>query len=185
MSRTVKKLTLKYQFLRLELDEIQDEMDQLTSDWSNRFGKYLVPEEKEMWRNEETGELREELPVESKPKKQKNKRLKKYYREASTKLHPDKGGSDDSFSKLKEAYENDDLLELISVASDNNYTIELDEEDLESIQESVESIAKKITDKKSTMIWLYYKGDQNAKRIVIDRLEQIAGKKIDPEDLVD
>ena len=45
MARIVKKLSLQYQYLKLELEEVQEQMDQFQIDWSSRFGKYFIQEE--------------------------------------------------------------------------------------------------------------------------------------------
>lgn len=187
MSREAKKLTLQYEFLKLELEEINEKLDQFGKDWSTRFGKYFVPEEKEMWENTETGERRETLPDEEETttSKRKDSKLKNLYRKLSTKAHPDKGGSEEAFMKLKEVYEEDDYLALLNLASEYNLEHNYSEEDLNLFKKSVESVSNTIKEKKMTMMWQYYTGDANSKKFVLDQIEKIAGRKIDPEDLVD
>ena len=36
-----------------------------------------------------------------------------------------------------------------------------------------------------TMVWQYFTGNAQSKKIVLDQIEMISGKKINPEDLVD
>ncbi len=183
MARTLKKLSLQYQYLKLELEDIEEKMDQFQIDWSSRFGKYFVKEEVEMWENTETGERRDTLPKEDKPKKEnKPEKLKKLYRSLSTQLHPDKGGSDEQFTDLKQAYENNDILELVNLAAENDIEVEIEEDDIELIKLSIKNLNKTILERKMTMIWQYYTGDENAKKIVIKKIESIAGKKIDSKD---
>ena len=82
MSRYLKKISYKYEFLKLELEETEEELDSYLSEWNKHFGKYFIQKESEMWVNEETGELRKDLPEEDleKPKKkQKPEKLKKLY----------------------------------------------------------------------------------------------------------
>ena len=62
MSRYLKKISYKYEFLKLELEETEEELDSYLSEWNKHFGKYFVQKESEMWVNEETGELRKDLP---------------------------------------------------------------------------------------------------------------------------
>lgn len=186
MARTLKKLSLQYQYLKLELEEVQEQMDQFQIDWSSRFGKYFIQDEVEVWENTETGERRDTPPEEDKPKKEsKSSKLKKLYRALSTQLHPDKGGTDEQFTDLKEAYENDDILELVNLAADNDIEVEIEEDDIELIQLSIKNLNKTISEKKMTMIWQYYTGNDKAKEIVIKNIESIAGREIDPDDLVD
>jgi len=187
MSREAKKLTLQYELLRLELEEINEKLDQFGKDWSTRFGKYFVPEEKEMWENTETGERRETLPeeVEQTVSKRKDSKLKNLYRKLSTRVHPDKGGSEEAFTKLKEVYEEDDYLALLNLASEYNIDHSFSKDDLALFKKSVESVASTIKEKKMTMMWQYYTGDANSKKFVLDQIEKIAGRKINPEDLVD
>ena len=62
MSRFLKKLTHKYEFLKLELEEVKEEGDDYQVKWGQLFGKYFVDKNSEFWVNEETGELRSEKP---------------------------------------------------------------------------------------------------------------------------
>lgn len=184
MARTLKKLSLQYQYLKLELEEVQEQMDQFQIDWSSRFGKYFIQDEVEVWENTETGERRDTPPEGDKPKKEtKSSKLKKLYRALSTQLHPDKGGTDEQFTDLKEAYENDDILELVNLAADNDIEVEIEEDDIELIQLSIKNLNKTISEKKMTMIWQYYTGNDKAKEIVIKKIESIAGREIDKKDL--
>jgi len=132
MSRSLKKLTHKYEYLKLELEELEEQSDEYTSEWSKLFGKYFIDRSKEMWLNEETGELRKEPPSEEEESKKDDKpeKIKKLYRKLSTKLHPDKGGSAEVFSDLKQFYESKNLIELLKLASDYNIDYELDDEHL-------------------------------------------------------
>lgn len=187
MARTIKKLSLQYQYLELELEEISELMDEYELIWSKRFGKYFAQDGVEMWKNEITGELRDSPPdaKQKTSKKLKDKKLKKLYRKLSTYLHPDKGGSKDSFNSLKKAYEEDNFLGLVNIASNNKVDIDVSEEDTVLFEKSVESITKKIKEIQMTMVWQYFTGNAQSKKIVLDQIEMISGKKINPEDLVD
>lgn len=185
MARQIKKLSLQYQYLKLDYEDILEQMSEYEKLWAARFGKYFVSDEVEMWKNVETGEIREKIPEESKPKPKKNTKLKKIYRQLSTSLHPDKGGNEKDFSKLKEAYEQNDILELLNIASDINVDIFIEEEDIKLLEDSVANMSKKIKEKKTTMIWQYYTGNEEAKKIIVNQVEIITGKKIEEKDLVD
>ena len=132
MSRILKKYSHKYEFLKLELEDFQDEFDEYEVTWKELFGKYFSNIKTEMWVNEETGEIRDKPPTDEPEKKStKADKVKKLYRKASTIAHPDKGGDVDDFNYIKTCYENNDLLGLISYASQNDIEVEVTEEDRE------------------------------------------------------
>lgn len=191
MSRSLKKLTHKYEYLKLELEELEEQSEGYTSEWSKLFGKYFIDRSKEMWMNEETGELRKEPPSEEEETKKEDKpeKVKKLYRKLSTKLHPDKGGSAEVFSDLKQYYESKNLIELLKLASDYNIDYELDEEDEMLIQNSCYNISQKIEGVQSTLSWTYFTGDKKKKLHVIKMVEAELGIKIPeneyPEELRD
>lgn len=191
MSRSLKKLTHKYEYLKLELEELEEQSEGYTSEWSKLFGKYFIDRSKEMWLNEETGELRKDPPSEEEETKKEDKpeKIKKLYRKLSTKLHPDKGGSAEVFSNLKQYYESKNLIELLKLASDYNIDYELDEEDELLIQNSCYNISQRIEGVQSTLSWTYFTGDKKKKLHVIKMVEAELGIKIPeneyPEELRD
>ena len=123
MSRLLNKLSHKYQFLKLELEEIEEQSEDYLSEFNKHFGKYFIDKNTEMWLNEETGEMRDKPPTteEKKQRKAKDPKLKKLYKKLSTYMHPDKGGSDEDFADLKQAYDNNDFFDLIKL--DNFFMI--------------------------------------------------------------
>ena len=184
MSRNLKKLTHKYEYLKLELEELEDLSEEYTLEWSKLFGKYFIDRGKEMWLNEETGELRKEPPAEEVEikKEEKPEKVKKLYRKLSTILHPDKGGSDEVFNDLKQFYESKNILELLKLAADYNIGYDLDEEDQELIEKSCHSLSDKIENVQSTLSWTYFTGDKRKKLYVIKMVESELGIKIPEKD---
>jgi hypothetical protein len=184
MSRNLKKLTHKYEYLKLELEELEDLSEEYTLEWSKLFGKYFIDRGKEMWLNEETGELRKEPPVEEveAKKEEKPEKVKKLYRKLSTILHPDKGGSDEVFNDLKQFYESKNILELLKLAADYNIGYDLDEEDQQLIEKSCYSLSDKIENVQSTLSWTYFTGDKRKKLYVIKMVESELGIKIPEKD---
>tara|TARA_R100000951_G_scaffold57635_1_gene48407 strand:+ start:266 stop:601 length:336 start_codon:yes stop_codon:yes gene_type:complete len=73
MSRVIKKLSHKYQFLELELEDTEDQAQEYASIFNRHFGRYFIDKNAEMWINEDTGEIRKDPPADEK----KNKKLKK------------------------------------------------------------------------------------------------------------
>lgn len=191
MSRNLKKLTHKYEYLKLELEELEDLSDEYTLEWSKLFGKYFIDRNKEMWLNEETGELRKEPPSEEEEtvKEEKPEKVKKLYRKLSTILHPDKGGSDEVFNDLKQFYESKNIIELLKLAADYNISYDLDLEDQDLIEKSCYSLSDKINNVQSTLSWTYFTGDKKKKLYVLKMVESELGIKIPqneyPEELRD
>lgn len=193
MSRKLKKLSHQYQFLKLELEEIDEELQEHDKEWASLFGRYFVEKSSEMWVNEETGEMRKEPPgteLDSKVKKDpKPDKIKKLYRKLSTFTHPDKGGDVDEFNDIKEYYQKNNLIELLKYASQFDLEYELEEEDHILLEKSCDKLRTHIRQKKATMAWQFGTGNRNQKLGVIRTLEAYLGKKIDrkdyPKDLLD
>ncbi len=186
MSRKLKKLSHQYQFLKLELEEIDEELVEHDKLWASLFGKYFADKNSEMWVNEETGEMRKEKPgeeLDSKVKKDATPtKIKKLYRKLSTFAHPDKGGNIEDFNDIRDYYEKNNLIELLKYASQFDLNYELEEEDHELLEMSCEKLRQHIRQKKSTMAWTYGTGNKNQKLGVIRTLEAYLGKKIERKD---
>ena len=184
MSRSLKKLSHKYEYLKLELEELKEQSDEYTSEWSKLFGRFFIDRNKEMWLNEETGELRKDPPTDEEEniKESKPEKLKKLYRKLSTVLHPDKGGSPEVFNELKQFYEAQNLIELLKLAGENNIEVELEDDDKELIDGSCVNISQKILNIQSTLSWLYFTGDKRKKLQVLAMVENELGIKIPKED---
>lgn len=185
MSRYLKKISHKYEFLKLELEETEEELESYLSEWSKLFGKYFVQKESEMWVNEETGEMRKDPPgeEEKKPiKKQKPEKLKKLYKKLSTYTHPDKGGKVDDFNAVKEAYQKENLLELLKFAGLYDLDFELEEEDETLVNKTFTNIQEEIQGHKGSMAWAFGTGDKAKKLAVIKMLEHKLGIEIKKED---
>jgi len=189
MSRFLKKLTHKYEFLKLELEEVKEEGDDYQVKWGQLFGKYFADKNSEFWVNEDTGELRKEKPdeetdideIESKP--QKPKKLRDLYKKLSKHTHPDKGGDEDEFNEVKESYDKEDLLALLSLAGQYNIDFEIEDEDQEMVEKSCLSIENEINNTKSTLSWAYFTGDRSKKKAVLAMMEQQFNITIDPNDI--
>lgn len=186
MSRFFKKLTHKYEFLKLELEETEELLEEYSAEWSKLFGKYFVDNHSEFWVNEDTGEVRKDKPEEEEPvkatKEQKSEKLKKLYKKLSTYTHPDKGGNVDDFNTIKGLYDDDDILELLKYAGLYQIDFTLDDEDQQLIEKSCTKIQSKIEASKSTMAWAYFTGDKRKKLAVIKMLEAYIKKEIRKED---
>lgn len=184
MSRVLKKLSYKYEFLKLELEEVEEEAEDYNKQWSVLFGKYFVDKSAEMWVNEETGEVRTDPPKDKKKRKlNPSQKLKKLYRGLSSKIHPDKGGNDKDFSTLKDLYDSENLLELLKLAGEFNLDYDIDEEDEKLIISSCDNLGKKIDNTKQSLAWVYFTGNIHKKKAVLKILEKDHGIIINENEL--
>lgn len=183
MSRLLNKLSHKYQFLKLELEEISENAEEYLTEFNKHFGKYFIDKNTEMWINEDTGEMRDKPPTEEdkKESKQKDPKIKKLYKKLSTYIHPDKGGSAEEFAELKEAYDKNDFFDLIRLATLHNIKIVLEQEDKEVAEKSILGIQKTIQNHTNTLAWHYCTGDKNKKIQVIKMIEAQLEIVIEPK----
>lgn len=188
MDRNLKKLTHRYEFLKLELEEIEEKYDSYINTWAEKFGKYSVDQNKVAYQNTDTGEIRfenpEEIKEESRLKKEEPpKRLKAAYRKLSSKLHPDKGGNAEIFTQLKEFYDSGNIVELARLAIENNVEFEIEEEDEQKIINTCEELVSKINNLQQSIPWIYSTGDYHSKIHAIRIFENRLGIKVNEEDL--
>ena len=102
MEKHIQKISHKYEFLKLELEERQEVLDEYLVKWNSIVGKYFLDKQKVMYIDEETGEIRQDIP-EKDSESPAAPKLKKLYRKLSTYAHPDKGGNTKDFAELKSA----------------------------------------------------------------------------------
>ena len=97
-------------------------------------------------------------------------------------MHPDKGGTDNDFARLKNAYDKNDLFGLMQLATENEVNVELEEKDVELAEKSILRIQNSIQNHRNTLSWNYVTGDKKKKLQVIKMLEMQFKIKIDPKD---
>jgi hypothetical protein len=189
MSRKLQKLTHKYEFLKFELEEVEESLEGYMVEWNKYFGKYFRRKNDEIWVNEETGEIRHDEPVDHEAvktnrqtRRTKPSRLKKLYKEISKHTHPDKGGDPELFKKVQEVYEDEDLIELLKYAGLYKVDFEIEEDDEVMIEKSCSDFQNKIEVHKNSMAWAYFTGDKNKKLAVIKMLESFLKQEIKKED---
>lgn len=187
MSINLKKFFHKYQFLKLELDETEEEIHNCLAEFNKIFGKYIVDKNSEVWINEETGEIRQDKPdnVETKKGDKKPEKLKKLYKELSKFTHPDKGGTSEDFNDIKSAYENNNLLELVFYAGKYDINIDIEDNDLTLLNQSCDNMEKKIENYKSTPAWNFYNGTKNQRIGILKMMEQSLNIQIPKEEYPD
>ena len=100
--------------------------------------------------------------------KNKNQDIKKLYRKIVEKTHPDKVGSNhyaDVFSRAAQASKNNNLLELIKLASMIGIVVDdISDSSIAIMEENVSSLEKQILIKKNTLAWSWYKAKSDEER---------------------
>ena len=209
MNRKLKKLNLKQEYLLLEEEDIRLELEQYVEDFESRFDKYYNSpkmgqsddSEKYVWVDEETGEVIDELPpdepptedskkskkdrLKSKSKKVDSVKMKKLFKKLATILHPDRGGSDEDFYKINEAYDEGDLVTLLKYAKEYGIEYEFDTSDSEIFEENLSKIELEINRMKGTLAWVWGTGDPKTRMRVVRTVETQTGHKVSEDDLPD
>ena len=185
MSRILKKYSHKYEFLKLELEDLENEFENYNTEWKSLFGKYFNQIKKEFWMNEETGEIREDKPKNNISKNQPPEKLKKLYRKVSTKAHPDRGGNVEEFNIVKTYYDEEDYLGLINYATQNNIEVEVTDEDSELMKSSCSILEDKVSRLESSLVLKFFNGNNKIKQAVIKQLEIQYKVEINAKDILE
>lgn len=218
MNRKLKKYNHKYEYLKLEEEDIRDELDNYISDFEKYFDVYYkspvtASKHREVWVNEETGEVRDDPPpfddffqdfeaLKEQARESERKRLerveelknrpekvKKLYKKLAIKSHPDRGGSDELFQEVNDAYTENNLMWLLRKAGEYEIDYEVDESDTEVLESNLNLISNEISRMKGTLAWLWGTGNLNDRKHVISIVEKQTGHKVPdsklPKDLRD
>lgn len=181
---SIKKLSHKYEYLKLELEEVKEKNEQFTKEWNDRFGSYFADKQQWAWENTETGEIRfslEEPPA--RPKNVQDERVKKLYKKISTKVHPDVGGSSSAFAELKKHFDNNNFIEMIKIASMSDVEVDIDSSDIEYFDNSCRFLEEEITSISNSLMWSFFTGDENKRKLIIAQLIHHHELKIPEEDI--
>lgn len=162
MSKSFKKYKLKYEYLKLELEDTLTQAEEYRTSWLDEFGKYF----------KEDKEKNTTVSSETKPKVDVPVPLKKLYRKLSTHLHPDKGGDPDKFDSLKKLQDNLDYVGMIILAEETVPGFTLPELEEELLENSYKYITDQIESKTKSVMWNYFKGDESVKKETIEYLEK-------------
>ena len=210
MNRKLKKYNLRYEYLKLEEEDTREELSEYIESFDNVFNKYYhmpVSGSREVWVNEETGEVREEQPPlddvfdnykkakeeheraqkerEEKVNELKNRpdKVKKLYKKLAIKSHPDRGGSDELFQEVNDAYTENNLIWLLMKAGEYGIEYEVDTSDEKVLSTNLDEISYEIDRMKGTLAWLWGTGSVKDRKYVVSRVEKETGHKIKVEDL--
>ncbi len=189
MNKKLTKYSLKYSYLELEQEDIEDEFNKFKIDFDKVFGKYFK-EPRERWVNEETGEVTESIhkPVDSSNDSsnddktddiiKNSKDIKKLYNELSIKTHPDKGGEKAHFQRISKAYNDGFLIELIYFAQRYDIDINLTHLDEKVVINNIEEIEKKQLIIKNSLVWQWSIGDKDMKSSIVKQIEDLTNCSI-------
>jgi len=217
VNRKLKKYNLQYEYLKLDEEDVREELGQYIKDFENTFSKYYNTKppgnsgssDREVWVNEETGEVREEPPPlddifenykraqeehergererEERLKELKNRpeKIKKLYKKLAIKAHPDRGGSDELFQEVNDAYTQNNLMWLLTKAGEYEIEYEVDSSDEKVLRKNLEELKNEINRMRDTTAWTWGTGGVEERKYVVKRVEKETGWKIPSEDLPD
>jgi len=157
----IKKLLQEYNFLLVD-DEYKHEV---IEGHSSVFLKSIEDKKTELGivAPEPTAPPKPVDTVEKEPKikivnEHTKRKIKKIYRDIVKITHPDKLDSEeylDTYIKAKEAYADNNLLDLYMICVKLNIDVELGSEDVENIMEVILLKRKEMSDLESSFLWLW------------------------------
>lgn len=214
MNRKLKKYNLKYEYLKLESEDVEDDFWSFVKDFENHFDKYYqkpkkgtpTAKERNVWVNEETGEVRYEAPETSledmfeenkraQEKKEQERverieemksrpdRLKRLYKKIAVKTHPDRGGTEEEFQDVNDAFTKMDLATLLNYAGKYEVNYEVEDDDIEILEKNLNELEQSIKQRKSTLAWKWGTGDTNARHEVVKTIKHQTGWDVEESDL--
>jgi len=214
VNRKLKKYNLKYEYLKLEKQDVEESFWEFVEDFENHFDKYYqkpkkgtpTAKERHVWVNEETGEVRHEPPETSfedmfeenkRAQEEKEKaridkieemksrpgKLKRLYKKIAVKTHPDRGGSEDEFQEVNNAFTKLDLATLLNYAGKYEVDYEVEDDDIQILEKNLNELEKSINQTKSTLAWKWGTGNKQARLEVVQTIKHQTGWEVDEEDL--
>lgn len=214
VNRRLKKYNLKYEYLKLEREDVESEFQSYVDDFEKHFDKYYqkpkkgtpTSKERHVWVNEETGEVRYEPPetsfedmfeenkraAEEKERerveriqeiKSRPDKLKKLYKKVAIKTHPDRGGSEDEFQEVNNAFTKLDLATLLNYAGKYNVDYEVEDDDVQLLEKNLKKLESEINQMKSTLAWQWGSGDTSERMSVVRTIKHQTGWDVEESDL--
>ena len=181
--KNLKKLIYQYKFLKLELDDKKEEHSNLSVEFESLFSD-IIPQ-KEFDEENVVKEALDKENAEKKPKEEVSDKVKKIYKDVAKKLHPDKGGDDETFKELNDRYNANDLLGVVELAAENNIDFDISEEDEQHLIKTITQMNQKIEHYKTTLAYVWKYGNRIQRYSVLKTLSVHLGKEIDIENLSD
>lgn len=167
----IKKLLLEYSYLLTDeelKDEIIDEYQpQFMESFLEKTSEVKEDKEKPKSKKEEEPKPKEKQPIKKKIEDEllsdeTKKRLKTMFREIMKKTHPDKVNSEDLvhfYVLAKEAYEENNIVQLAFVAQQINVDVDLGDEEIDFIKQLIKEKQNEVKGKETSWLWLWYKAE--------------------------
>mgnify|MGYP003124487611 CR=1 FL=1 len=163
----IKKLTLKYAYLSLEKEEIEEICSSVEGEMRSYLDEHYPEHYQAYFGSQTKNQIEDDLHKESSPApKIKNKDLKTIYRKIASKIHPDKDkGDGDLFSKAAKAYSESDIGKLLEIAGTIGVEIqELSQETIILLDKNIDDLEKEIKSKKQTSAWMWAQAKSNSEK---------------------
>ena len=161
----------QYKYLKIDLEELKEEKTKLIYLFENDFrtllDKFNILETPE--------EIPDSVSICG--------RVKEVYKHLAKYVHPDKGGNVDKFLELNQYYKQNNLLGILSIGMDINVTVDINNEDLQLIENSLNEINTNIVNEKNTFAYLWNYGTKEQKANILDTLESKYNVKFTIDDL--
>ena len=157
-------LSLLCKSLQIEIEVLQE----LDESYGIQFAKDFTKENQFTIDNQDdqrsADDNHNESPGENHDLKEKNEfhsAVKKLHRALARETHPDLTGESAEFRKIQSAYEEGDIIYLVSTAQDKNIKADLDMEDLTFLEKNINSQREKFDDIKKTVRWAWAESDKS------------------------
>ena len=198
VNRKLVKYSLKSKYIQLELEDVESDFDGYLKDFNLFFERFILKREEpqkmgdvsEYWVNDETGEVKLEEPDIHPPshpeikQKKVDTKYKKLYKTISIKAHPDRGGTNEDFQKLKSAYDRDNLIEMVELAVKYDIDYEIDADDETLLEKNITQYQVKIEDFKKSMAWVWATAQTKEVKLgIIKQVEAQIGHEIPLEEI--
>ena len=189
---------MKSKYIQLELEDVESDFDGYLKDFNLFFERFILKREEpqkmgdvsEYWVNDETGEVKLEEPDIHPPshpeikQKKVDTKYKKLYKTISIKAHPDRGGTNEDFQKLKSAYDRDNLIEMVELAVKYDIDYEIDADDETLLEKNITQYQVKIEDFKKSMAWVWATAQTKEVKLgIIKQVEAQIGHEIPLEEI--
>jgi hypothetical protein len=190
---------MKYEYLKMEEEDVRNELQKHIQSFESKFSKYykMRNEKLKKEKQKEAPDTEKERPTEdainqempfddvndsivedfpNTPKEKKSNSIKKLYKKLSQVVHPDvsKGTSDD-FLLLNESYQQNNLFELVLMANKYNVDHDITDADLGMFTSHIEHLEREIYRMKNTLAWAWGSGKED---LVYKVVESETGIKI-------
>jgi Txe/YoeB family toxin of Txe-Axe toxin-antitoxin module len=171
------KLIYKFKYLKLELQDLKQKTDEYNLEFMEDFREELEFLDQKNNQNldkipDGTNQTTNQSPIGG--EKETFKNLKEIYRSIVKKIHPDKHPSQEKgkyeslLKNLTEAYENNRLIEMLEISSEENIDLSGMIDDSEDfLIKNIEDIEKKLEKFKNQLCWIWVnkiKQESNSKK---------------------